>query len=91
MGSDESGGASGRSIMLVVLVWSSQPWYTKMFSLLPSAPLRIPPGKEATLQVGDVPHPALGLPKAVWHISDSSTRAKEFLEKLPSSSCRFGD
>ena len=78
-------------LVLVAPVWPSQPWYPKMLSLLASAPMRIPPGKEAMVQVGEVPLPELAPPLAVWHISGSTTRAREFLEKLPSSSCRLGD
>ena len=75
---------------LVVPMWYSQSWHPNLLSLLVLAPLRIPPGKEAMVQVGDVPLLELASPLAVWHISGSTRRTREFLEKLPSSSCRLG-
>ena len=75
----------------LLLVAPSQPWYLEMLSLLASAPLRISPGQEAMVQVEEVPFPELGLPLAVWRISGSITQAREFLQKLPSFTCRLGD
>ena len=61
-------------LVLVMPMWLSQPWDSKMLSLLTLAPLRIPPGKKANVQVGKVPLPELAPPIAMCHISGSTKR-----------------
>ena len=78
-------------LVLVAPVWSSQPWYPKLLSLLIAQPLRIlDPPEEVPHQVWEGLLPEITPPLAVWHISGNTKQTREFHEKHQISSCLHG-
>ena len=74
------------SLVLVVPIWRSQPWYPALLELLVDNPQILLEDPELLMDPTNNPHPLVvagQLHLATWRLSGVENKQQEFLEKLP--------
>jgi len=75
----------GSMILLITLVWESQPWYPALLSMLVDYPVLLPTHNNLLTDPFSQHHPLVlagQLQLAAWTLSGESTQQKAFQEKL---------
>ena len=79
------------NLILVAPIWTSQPWYPLLLSLLQDLPRKIQPQEDLLWEVQPGSFPEILPQLAVWPISGNTTATKEFLRKLQHSFSTHGE
>ena len=79
------------NLILVAPIWTSQPWYLLLLSLLQDFPRKIRPQEDLLWEVQTGSFSEILPQLAMWPISGNTTSTKEFLRKLQHSFSTHGE
>ena len=78
------------NVVLVAPVWSSQPWYPRLLSLLVKIPRQITPQVNLFQELREGCLPELLPQLAVWPFSGDTTKSSYYRQRLLTSFCSSG-